>query len=101
MFTIAPPSPARIARTACLQPKNTPFRLTARIRSSCSSVVSASSSSIWIGGVVDHHVEAPEALQRLGDQRLDSPLAGHVCVPVEADALHRRRARFVVRHRSR
>src|SRR5690242_2085289 len=46
MLTIEPPPAGRITRTACLQPKNTPFRLTARIRSSCSSVVSASSCSI-------------------------------------------------------
>src|SRR6185312_9535367 len=47
MLTIAPPPAGRIARTACLQPKKTPLRFTARMRSSCSSVVSASSCSIW------------------------------------------------------
>src|SRR3954453_7747246 len=46
MLTIEPPPAGRITRTACLQPKNGPFRLTARIRSSCCSVVSASSCSI-------------------------------------------------------
>src|SRR6476620_642039 len=46
MLTIEPPPAGRITRTACLQPKNTPCRLTARIRSSCSSVVSASSCTI-------------------------------------------------------